>query len=80
MIRLLCGSLRLGVAMILLQYLTILEVDGMDYIAFSPEFLYGMANMIRSAVGSVFSVGFYIFLILLGLRVFLSMVQGIGGE
>lgn len=52
----------------------------MDYIAFSPEFLYGMANMIRSAVGSVFSVGFYIFLILLGLRVFLSMVQSIGGE
>ena len=61
MIRLLYGSPRLGAAMILLQYLTILKVDGMDYIAFSPEFLYGMANMIRASVGSIFNIGIYVF-------------------
>ena len=66
--------------MILLQYLTILEVDGMDYIAFSLEFLYGMANMIRASVGSIFSIGIYVFLLLQGLRVLLSFIQSIGSE
>lgn len=49
----------------------------MDYVAFSPEFLYQMANMIRSGIGALFSVGIYIFVILLGLCTFLDFIHKI---
>lgn len=50
----------------------------MDYIAFSPEFLYQMAAMLRSSIGAIFSVGLYVFLILLGLCIFLDFINNIG--
>ena len=49
----------------------------MDYVAFSPEFLYQMANMIRSGIGAVFSVGLYAFILLIGLFAFLKLVFGV---
>lgn len=51
----------------------------MDYVAFSPEFLYQMAGMIRSGIGAVFSVGMYVFLLLLGLFAFLNFIRSIVG-
>ncbi len=35
----------------------------MDYVVFDLEYLYHMANMIRSNVGSIFSVCFHLFLL-----------------
>ena len=46
----------------------------MDYAVISPEYLYMMADFFRSVVGSLFSVGIYIVIILLGLDVFLKFV------
>ncbi len=63
--------------MTLSQFPMILEVDKMDYIAFSPEFLYQMAGMIRSGIGAVFSVGLYIVVLLLGLFTFLNFIRSI---
>lgn len=51
----------------------------MDYVALSPEFLYQMAGMIRSGIGAVFSVGMYVFLLLLGLFAFLNFIRSIVG-
>ena len=63
--------------MTLSQYRIIREVDDMDYVAFSPEFLYQMANMIRSGIGAVFSVGLYVFILLIGLFAFMKLVFGV---
>lgn len=41
----------------------------MDYIVFDLEFLYHIANMIRSNVGTIFSVCFYLFLAVLSIYV-----------
>jgi len=49
----------------------------MDYVAFSSDYLYQMADMIRSAIGSLFSVGIYVFMLLLGLNVFLNIIHNI---
>lgn len=49
----------------------------MDYVAFSPEFLYQMAGMIRSGIGAIFSVGLYVFVLLIGLFSFLNLVRSI---
>lgn len=49
----------------------------MDYAVISPEYLYMMADFFRSVVGSLFSVGIYIVIILLGLDVFLKFVFSI---
>ena len=37
----------------------------MDYVVIAPELLYQMAGMFRSAIGSLFSIGIYIVIILL---------------
>ena len=65
--------------MIPLLYRITKEADKMDYVAFSPEFLYQMAGMIRSGIGAVFSVGMYVFLLLLGLFAFLNFIRSIVG-
>lgn len=49
----------------------------MDYAVISPEYLYMMADFFRSVVGSLFSVGIYIVIILLGLDIFLKFVFSI---
>lgn len=49
----------------------------MDYVAFSPEFLYQMANMISSGIGAVFSVSLYVFILLIGLFAFLRFIRSI---
>ncbi len=41
----------------------------MDYVVFDLEYLYHMANMIRSNVGAIFSVSFYLFLVVLSILV-----------
>lgn len=49
----------------------------MDYVVISPEFLYLMANMIRSSIGAMFSVGIYITVILLGLFSLINLIYKI---
>ncbi len=49
----------------------------MDYVFISSELLYQMADMFRSVIGSLFSIGIYIVVILLGLNVFLDFLQNI---
>ena len=45
------------------------EVVLMDYVVFDLAFLYQMANMIRSNVGVIFGVCFYLFLAVLSVYV-----------
>ena len=52
----------------------------MDYAVISPEILYWAAGMIRSVIGTLFSVGIYIFMLLLGLHVFLDIINSIGHD
>ena len=52
----------------------------MDYVAFSPEFLYHMSNMIRSSIGAISGVGIYTFVLLLGLLSFLNFIQKITSQ
>ncbi len=49
----------------------------MDYVVIAPELLYQMAGMFRSAIGSLFSIGIYIVIILLALDVFLNFLHNI---
>lgn len=41
----------------------------MKYVVFDLEFLYQMANMIRSNVGVIFSVCFYLFIAVISISV-----------
>lgn len=50
----------------------------MDFLAFSPEYLYHVANMLRSNIGSIFSVMIYTFLGLLGLYVTIEIIDRLG--
>ena len=53
------------------------EVLKMDYVVISPEILYQMADFFRSVIGSLFSVGIYVVVILLGLDIFLNFIHSI---
>lgn len=47
----------------------------MDYVVFSLDYLYHMANMIRSNIGAIFSVSFYLFIVVLSLYTILRIVD-----
>lgn len=47
----------------------------MDYLAFSPEILYHMANMIRSNIGTIFSVMIYTFFIILSVFITIYIIN-----
>ena len=49
----------------------------MDYVVISSEILYQMADFFRSVIGSLFSVGIHVVMILLGLDVFLKFIHDI---
>lgn len=49
----------------------------MDYVVFDLRFLYHMANMIRSNVGVIFSVCFYLFLGVLSIFVIHYIITSI---
>lgn len=49
----------------------------MDYVVISSEILYQMADFFRSVIGSLFSVGIYVVVILLGLDIFLNFIHSI---
>jgi len=58
-----------------------MEKEGMsymDYLAFSPEYLYRMAWMLRENIGTIFSVSLYTFLIVLGVFVVIEIICNIG--
>jgi hypothetical protein len=50
----------------------------MDFLAFSPEYLYHVAGMIRENIGSIFSVMIYAFLGLLGLYATIEIIDRLG--
>lgn len=50
----------------------------MEYVVFSPEYLYHMANMIRANVGSIFSVSFHLFLAVLSIYIMVHLIDFIG--
>ena len=50
----------------------------MDFLACSPEYLYHVANMLRSNIGSIFRVMIYTFLGLLGLYVTIDIIDRLG--
>lgn len=50
----------------------------MNYLGFSPEYLYHVANMLRSNIGSIFSVMIYAFLGLLGLYAAIEIIDRLG--
>lgn len=47
----------------------------MDYVVFSPEYLYHMAWVIRSNIGTVFSVALYLFLAVLSVFIVLRIIS-----
>lgn len=47
----------------------------LDYVVISPEYLYHMANMIRSNVGSIFSIALYLFIAVLSLYVLINIIS-----
>ena len=50
----------------------------MEYVVFSLEYLYHMANMIRSNIGSIFSVSLYLFLAVLSIYIIVQIISLIG--
>lgn len=50
----------------------------MDYLAFSPEYLYHVANMLRSNIGAIFSIFFYPFFVILGLYTAIDIIDYLG--
>lgn len=50
----------------------------MEYVVFSPEYLYHMANMIRANVGSIFSVSLHLFLAVLSIYIMVHLIDFIG--
>jgi len=51
----------------------------MDYVVFDLEFLYHMANMIRSNVGTIFSVCLYLFIAVLSIYAIIRIVTYLTG-
>lgn len=51
----------------------------MDYVVFDLEFLYHMANMIRSNVGTIFSVCLHLFIAVLSICLILRIVSYFAG-
>lgn len=51
----------------------------MDYIVFDLDYLYGCFHMIRSNLGTIFSVAFYLFIIVFGIFTVVNIVRKISG-
>ena len=68
---------RLFLVMTPLQF-PVREVPKVDYVAFSPEYLYQMTAMLRSGIGAIASVALYAFLVIFGLLIFLDFINHIG--
>ena len=47
----------------------------MDYVVISPDYLYHMAGMIRSNIGTVFSVSLHLFIAVLYIYVILQIIK-----
>lgn len=50
----------------------------MEYVVFSTDYLYHMANMIRGNIGSIFSVSIHVFLAVLSVYILIQVISFIG--
>ncbi len=51
----------------------------MDYIVFDLDYLYYAFHLIRSNLGTIFSVAFYLFIIVFGVFTVINIVRKISG-
>jgi len=49
-----------------------------DYVAFDPEYVYGMAQNLRSNIGSIVSVALYVVLILFCVSIIKDVLDHFG--